>query len=267
MKLALTRYVLRRARRGCLLAMALPVLVGVVNGLAYPSWSRERDVLRPVVQRLSAWLRSDVINVDIFTPEGAFLIPFQHPLTLLAAALAAATLMLPLPAGERSRGGLEVLLSTALTRRKLVLSLAAALVPVALLLGHAPLVGAVLGAVCVGELQHLPLGTYWLVVLNYSLLVAWFGCLALRISVAASDGAHAIRIFAVCTGLAMLLDFLSHALRDYEWVRYATPLGWYEPSPILHNGAPNILSLGVLLLTSLLLLADALRHAQSRRSA
>lgn len=267
MSAALTRFALWRARRGCALALLLPLLVGIVNGLAYPGWSREREVLRPVVQRLSGWMRSDVINVDIFTPEGAFLIPFQHPLTLLAAALAAATLMLQMPAAERGRGGLEILLSTALTRRRLVASLALAIVPVALLLGHAPLFGSVLGALCVGEAQHLPLGTYWLVALNYAALVCWFGCLALRVSVAARDGARAMRIYALCAGVAMLLDFISHAVRHLEWVRLATPYGWYEPSVILRTGSAQPLSLTVLLVSSALLLLDALRHQDSRRSA
>jgi ABC-type transport system involved in multi-copper enzyme maturation permease subunit len=260
-------WVWRRARVGLMLAILLPLLVGTINGLAWPVWSKEREVLRPVLTRLRHFVRTDVADVDIFTPEGAFMIPFQHPLSLLSCAVAMAVLTLPILAGERGRGGLEILLVTRLTRRGLLWGVLRAALPVALCFGHGPLLGTCLGAALVGETGDLPFAIYECMALQLGLLAAWLMALGILIGTWASDGAKALRTYVLVVAISFVLDFTSHAMKGWDAIKYFSPLGWYDPGEMLQRGSMVPTSVAVLAVSAALMFAASLRIADQRRSA
>lgn len=260
-------WIWRRSRIGLVLVCLLPLLVGTINGIAWPVWSKEREVLRPVLMRLRPFVRTEVTEVDIFTPEGAFMIPFQHPLSLLACAIAMAILTLPVLAGERGRGGLEILLTTRLTRKQLLLGILRAALPVALLMGHAPLLGTLIGAALVGEMQALPLATYECISLQLAMLAAWLMALALLVATLAADGTRALRIYVLVVAVTFVLDFTSHALKGMGDLKLASPLGWYDPGVILQSGHTPPVAAMVLLGSALLMILTAFGCAERRTSA
>ncbi len=260
-------WIWRRSRTGLILVTLLPLLVGTINGIAWPVWSKEREVLRPVLLRLRPFVRTEVTEVDIFTPEGAFMIPFQHPLSLLACALAMAMLTLPILAGERGRGGLEILLTTRLTRKGLLRGVLRAALPAALCIGHAPLLGTLIGAALVGEVHALPLATYECIALQLAMLACWLMALGILVGTCANDGTRALRTYVLVVAVTFVLDFSSHALKGMDDIKFFSPLGWYDPGVILQSGHTPPLSAAVLLGTALLMLFTALDAADRRISA
>ena len=153
---------LRRHRLSLGLCGLIPVALGIVAGLLYPTFARERAL----ITAFASQLRIVGEQVDLLKPAGAFTLGFQHPLVLLTLALAPAIPATALPAGERGRGGLDLLLATALPRRAMLGTVLAVVGLAAAWLGATAMVGAGIGSTLAGVAGEVPWGALTVVAAN-----------------------------------------------------------------------------------------------------
>lgn len=244
MNLVLLRFLGRRHGVTVPLCALAPLVIGTLIGFIYPTYSRERETLGPLVKSLKAMFRTDVTMIDIFSPSGAFNIPFQHPITFLSLAVAAAIPALGLPAGERGRGALQLLMATPLSRRALVGTLAVFLLPIAVLMGLAPLLGCVAGASISGVLDEIPLHVYAVTSLNAAAVTAFLGSFALLVSVVSRDRSVATIRYVLGMAWFFLADLGSRLWKYGDWPSYLTPLGYYNPTRILAGESGSSIEYG-----------------------
>ena len=263
----LLRWLLHRHRLSVGLACLLPVILGVILGLIYPTMHRERSL----VQAFGGLLRGlGQGQIDLLSARGGFTLCFQHPLILLDMAVVAAIPATALPAGERGRGALDVLCATPLTRAAVVGTTALFALGAAACLGATGLLGAGLAAAIAGVSGEIPWGTYVAVAANAAALAGCLGAGALLISVAAPDRGAASLWYGVAAAMAFVLDVTARLWRDGEWLAWTTPYGWLRPAAAVADaGGPGSALLGaaVLAVAAGVLLAAALLAADRRRSA
>ena len=157
---------------------------------------------------------------------GIELFSFMIPLLLLVAAIGAGARAI---AGEEETGTLELLLSCPISRSRLVLEKAAALVAELALLGAALLLSLWIGARAAGmaiSLAHLAAATASAV-----LLALLYGALALLVG--AATGRRALSAAAVAAYLVSSLAPLVHAL---DAVKVVSPFYHYAASDPLRHG-------------------------------
>ena len=114
---ALLAFILRRHRFALIACWVVPVLIALAVGLIYPTYAKEREAIERLTKFFGQFFGGDVI--DLLSPKGFLTLPFQHPLTLLMLAISAAAAPLAMPAGDRGRGALDMLLATRLSRSSL----------------------------------------------------------------------------------------------------------------------------------------------------
>lgn len=263
---ALLRFLARRHGVAIALSVMIPVLLSVVGGLVYPSFLSERQVISTLIKTFKITRMLGLGDLDFLSPGGFFLVAFTHPLTLTALSLAPAIPALALPAGERTRGTLELLLATRLGRWKLVVAVALFLVPVAVLAGAMPWVGSVLGVTVAGVFDEAPLAAYGLLSLNAMLLSLFVGSVALLFSVTARERGAATGRYVAFIVLAVLLEFGSNLWSEGSWLLHLTPFGYYDAKGIVLGTAESLRNFVVLGGGSILLCAVAAVCAQRRRS-
>lgn len=261
----LWRFLLRRHGRQLALAWLVPVIVGTVAGIVYPTYARNREALRPIVRLFAKAV--DQETLDFLSPGGFFAMPFQHPITMLLLALTAALPALALPAGERSRGALDLLLATSLTRRRLVRTVGLLVLPAAFCYGWAPYLGIEIGARLAGEAGALPYGRFRLVALQAGALGVALGGIGLWASAVAEDRGGATLRYVVFCVFALMADVVARFWGGQEWTRWFTPLGYYRPSEVIAGSARHALSFGVLLGVGVAAYALAETLADRRRRA
>lgn len=244
----LVRFALRRHRAASWLLWLTPVAVGLIAGLLYPTYAKERGNVRQFVENLPFLKRLlDDDTVDFLSPAGFFNVAFRHPLTFLTFALTAAMPALTCPAADRGRGTLDLLLAAPVRRRVLVRSVAAATALRAAAVGLAPFVGVVVGAAAGGCLDAVPLATFAVTAMNAAAFTASLAGIALFLGATAPDGAAATARFAAAFVALMLLDALSLLWKAGAWIRWLTPGGYYRASEIAGGRADLPLCFGVLL--------------------
>jgi putative exporter of polyketide antibiotics len=136
------------------------------------------------------------------------------------------------PAADRGRGSLDLLLATPLDRGRMICTTFVFTLASAPVVGAAPLAGAWLGAATQGMAGDLPARAFLLAGLSAAALVVCFGCLALLVSVLAVDRGRATIWFIALTSGFVMLDIGSTVLRaeDWiEWLHWLTPTGYYRP--------------------------------------
>jgi hypothetical protein len=269
MSRVLFTFLARRHALTCGLCSLLPMVIGAMIGFVYPSYAMERDVLLPLIKRMplsKIVFRSDLDIVDIFSPSGAFNIPFQHALTQLAFAVSAAIPAIGLPAAERGTGTLHLMLSTRLTRKSLVLTTALFLVPVAAVMGFAPFVGSLIGASGAGVSGQLPLGTYAWTAAHGAALTLFLGAVGLLVSVCSRDRTAATVRYVALMAVFWLVDVASRLWKNQDWISKLTPLGYYNPGVNLGERSHSLFDLSVLLGGAALSVASAMFLEDRRRS-
>ena len=117
----LLRLLLRRHWISVSLCALVPILIGVVIGLIYPTYSQERALLERLGEFAQQFM-SKGGSIDLLSAAGSFSLPFQHPTVLIIYAVIASIPAMALPAGERGRCALDLLLATALSRAALHIS-------------------------------------------------------------------------------------------------------------------------------------------------
>lgn len=248
MNRTLLRFVLRRHRFALIACWLVPVLIAVAVGLIYPTYAKERKALERLLCYVGNLLGGDVI--DLLSPAGFLSLPFQHPLTLLMLAISAAVIPLGLPAGDRGRGSLDLLLSTRLSRQALARTVLGAIFVVGAVFGWAPYLGVWVAAGISGYTAEVPFDRCVLIAFNAGALVVALGTSALFCSATADDGGSATTRFVGFVVVTSALDVLARIWKAGRWLRWGNLLGYYRPPDILADQTSPWLSIGVLLLFS-----------------
>lgn len=265
MNAVIFRFLWRRHRLTILLCSIAPILVGVMIGFIYPSYSKQRALLQ-TFKIAGRFFGGE--QVDLFSAAGAFTLPFQHPIVLALFGVAAGCPVIALPAGERGRRGLDLLLAAPLERRTLMVSLLAFVLSASPLIASACAVGALAGATIAGEAQNLPFATYFLLVVNaFGLLVCLAG-LGAVLSAIAEDRAQMTTWYAASVFLAMALDVAARLWQSQSWIGYLGPYGYFRPAEAVARGGSGIgADIAVLLSAAGLAFAAATFVMSRRRSA
>lgn len=171
---------------------------------------------------------------DYSSPAGYLgieLFSFMVPLLLIIAAVATGAGGI---AGEEDRGTMELLLANPLTRRRIVLEKAGAMVVEAALLGAVLWIALTAGAAIVGmEVSAMRIAA---AVTAAALLAAAFGAVALLAGAALGRRGAAIGVTAALAVAAYLVNSLAGLVDALERLRPLTPFFHYEHPDPLRNG-------------------------------
>lgn len=237
----LFRFLVRRHRLALGLLALVPLLIGSIIGLIYPTFAREREMARNLLKIAHKFFGGE--QIDILSAAGAFTLPFQHPLVFGALALFAAIPALALPAGERGRGGLDLLLATPLERETMVRTIAVFQGCGAPILGLSALIGSFIGAAIAGATGEVAWSRMVLLAFDLTALVLAFSALALLVSVLAADRSQATLFFGVGAFLAFMIDVASRLWRAGAWLGRLTPYGYMRPARVV--GEDGGLGMGI----------------------
>ncbi len=219
----------RRHRFSAAICAAAPGVLGVLVGLIYPTLSGQREAAKALF-KIGQRFFGGSQHLDLFSALGAFTMPFQHPVVLILFAVIGAIPAIALPAGERGRGGLDLLLSTPLERRDLVGTVGVFQAVLAFMIGAGSLAGALVGAAMAGEFAHIPLGQFGVLMLNAAALSFCWGSVALVVSVYAPDRSAATRSTFILVFGFFLVDIAARLWRQGRWVGKLTPYGYLRPA-------------------------------------
>ncbi len=268
MNSTLLRLTIRRHWLSVSLCALLPLIIGGVIGLVYPTYSQERQLAR--LFKLGTQFFGKGGQIDLFSPAGSFSLPFQHPTVLIIYAVITAIPAMTLPAGERGRRSLDLLLSTQLSRTTLVGTLSLFSSLVAILIGLSAYLGAWIGASMSEVTELIPWGTYAMVACNSTSLCAFWSGVAILVSVLARDRASATLYYGVLVAGALSIDIAARLMKSGDWLAWYTPYGYLRPARVIgvETGfQPCIRDIAALLTCALVLHLAAILLAQRRRCA
>jgi hypothetical protein len=256
---------IRRHRFALVATWIVPVLVAVAVGLIYPTYAKEREALTRLLKIADRFFGDDA--VDLLSPVGFLLLPFQHPITLLMLAIAAAVAPLALPAGDRGRGLLDLLLATPLSRRTMSRSVLAVVLFVGATFGWAPYLGVWIAASLAGYSPDIPFATCAVIALNAGALVVALGAAALLCSAVSEDGGAATARFVGFVVVTLAVDVVSRFWKEGRWLRWTSLLGYYHPHDLVAARVSPWLAIGALLGFAAVVYVAAERILVTRRRA
>lgn len=155
---------------------------------------------------------------------------------------------------EEDRGTAELLLTTPVTRRRIVIDKALAFVLVLVALGVVLFVSLLIGS----ELFEMSLGAVEVAAASVqsTLLATTFGGLALAISAALGPRGHAAAITGAVAFASFILYSLAPVVESLDKVQKASPFYWYQADNPIANGF-NLGHTGVLIAATVVLIAVA----------
>jgi ABC-type transport system involved in multi-copper enzyme maturation permease subunit len=236
-------------------------------GYLRPILKEHYFVLEKTFAILRTILPKGLQQIDLFSPEGAFAWPFLHPLSLFLITAVVAIPATAWPAGERSSGGLDLILASPQSRSSLLSAVFRFLLLCALVAALAPLLGSFLGASVCGESNLLPWATYCFIAVNSWALGAFFGSMALMISVLSEDRAQAGLRYGACVVLCFLIDVFGGMHPKGNWIRNLGPFGRFDPYGALRTTDALWIDIPVLFGTALALFALSLWFGNRRKRA
>ena len=264
MNQALLWFLFRRHRLTLGLLLLVPILIGWVIGLLYPQL-RENQALFESLPFIKDFFKSEFVKR--FSAAAIFTLPWQHPLCLITFAVFPAVPILGLPAGERGRGSLDLILATPLERKRLITVTALFALLGSPLLLISCFLGTIAGATTSGDLHLLPLERYPLAGLNAIALSLFWAGAALVISVASRDRPTATLVYSATIVVAFALDSTARIAKGASWLSRWSPYGYFRPADTV-GGSDSWWIHGVgLLIAGVLLLLLARELQQRRRSA
>ncbi len=218
-----------------LLLWSLGVLLMVfIYAAFWPSASTNADQLRQYIEKLPELIRNMVGNADYGTPVGYVqteIFSFMMPILLLVYAIGAGARAI---AGEEEVGTLDLLLSTPISRRRVLLDKVWAMMAGTLALATVVW----LSLVVLGPLYdlHVPLSGLTAATLNLFLLGTAFGMLALLAGVVSGSRGAAI---GASSGLAVgmfVLNTLAPSVDALRPVRFLSAFHYYSGHAPLTSG-------------------------------
>jgi ABC-2 type transport system permease protein len=253
-------HTLRERRRG-LLGWAIGVAALAALMAAYWPSIRDSSELQSFTRNLPEAMRALIGGADYSTATGflnAELFAFMMPLLFLIVAIGMAGRAV---LGEEERGTIDLLLSTPLTRRRMLVEKALGGVLVLIALGTVLLAALLLGDAVVS--MGIPAARLAAISLAVVLVALPFGALALLVSCASGSHGLTLGLTSAAAVAAYMLNALAPLITSLRGWRDASPFAWYASGDVLAGR----LSLGhVALLTgTALVLAAAAAVALDRR--
>ncbi|MCA9321851.1 MAG: ABC transporter permease subunit [Planctomycetes bacterium] len=265
----LFRLLFRRHRLAMGLSALVPLLIGGLIGAVFPTYERERAL----AQMAKLFKFSDRLmggeQMSLFSSEGALSLCFQHPFVMMAAIVLAAIPALGLPAGERNRGALDMVLATPLRRSEMVRTVALLQALTGPWLGLAALMGTGVAYTLGKPGAPNNWAAFPVLALDLAALVMVLAALALLISVRAADRSRASLIYGLCAFGAALWDIVTRFWREIGTLSRLGPFGYVRPAEVLARSGGVVRGLGdaaVLLSLAFVLWWLAVRSEDRRRS-
>jgi ABC-2 type transport system permease protein len=202
----------------------------------YPSVRQNAESLSEVIESLPEGLRRALVgaSADFFSPSGylqARLFALFVPLLLLIYTIGAGSRAI---AGEEEQKTIDILLSTPVPRRRVLLDKA-----LALLLATAGL-GSVVWAVLLATGPPFDVsvgpGPLAAAVANVFLLATAFGAIALAVGAATGRGGLAAGVTSGVAAGSYLVDVLALSVDGLEWLERGTPIFYYRSTEPLTRG-------------------------------
>lgn len=184
---------------------------------------------------------------NLFTLPGALTLGFQHPLAIAMLAVVAAGSSAVAIAGEREAGTLELLLARPISRRRVYLSVLAALLTLVVVLVAAMLLGMIAGVRVHGLGGEVDLTRMPLVFVNGLLLWAAFTTFGLAASVSFDRPGPAIGASLGFLIVNYFLEVLGSLWADAGWTQQYSLIHRFRAEAILTGSANPVdfLVLGV----------------------
>lgn len=227
----------RRHRIALICCCSIPLALGIVIGLVFPKYQEQRELVEKLLTVFSFAKRFfGSEELSMLSPQGAFCLPFQHPIALVSYAVLGAIPALSIPAGERGRGALDLLLAAPLSRARLVLTSAGFVFLIAPFIGLGGFGGALLGGSLSKVSDQLPALSYLYVACTAAALAFCLGAFALLISTASPDRGRATMIYSMAVFVFIGCDVTSRFLGDDgQWLRWFTPYGGLRPVSVVQS--------------------------------
>jgi len=170
---------------------------------------------------------------SFFTLPGALTIGFQHPLAIAMLGIFATGATATAIAGERQRGTLEVLLSRPLSRTKVYLTLAVAILLILAVVLAALLAGMGVGSALQGVAEDIDAGRLPLVFANGLMVWAAFAAFGLAASVSFDRAGPAIGLSLAYLVVNYFVEILGSLWTDVAWSQEYSLLHHFQPGEIL----------------------------------
>jgi ABC-type transport system involved in multi-copper enzyme maturation permease subunit len=263
MNLTLLKFIVYRHRLSVGLAAAVPVFAGTVVGVVYPNYAAHRQLVETLIDSFGTL--KDFFsqgNLDILSASGAFTMPFQHPVCLVAISIVVAIPAISMPAGDRGRGSLDLLSAAPISRGSLIATIAGTALITAPLAALASLSGARIGAGISGVVSEVDWSGYLLVAANEVALGLFLASAALLVSVISADLGAAILRYGVFVFLCLMCDVAARLDQSHPWLSNCTPFGYHRPGSILADGLGTgfgILLGGTAIITALAFVLESRR--------
>ncbi|HXE46319.1 MAG TPA: ABC transporter permease subunit [Conexibacter sp.] len=253
-------HTLRERRRG-LLGWAIGV--AALTALIAVYWPSVRDSpdLQSFTRKLPEAMRALVGGGDYATATGflnAELFAFMMPLLFLVVAIGMGARAV---VGEEDRGTIDLLLSTPLTRRRMVVEKALGGVLVLLALGLVLLAALLLGDAVVG--MGIPAARLAAISLAVVLIALPFGALALLLGCATGSHSLALGVTSAAAVAAYMLNALAPLIGSLARWQDASPFAWYASGDVL-AGRLTVAHTALLIGTALVLAAAAVAAVERR---
>jgi ABC-2 type transport system permease protein len=239
-----------REQRRALAWWAFGLVAAVVLTTAfYPSISRNAASFEKLLDSLPAGLRK-AFGEDFASPAGylqARLFSIFAPVLLLIYAIGAGSRAI---AGEEERQTLDLLLSTPVSRRRVVFDKALAMLCATAVLGAV----LALAIVVTGPPFEISVGVANVVAAaaDCVLLALAFGGVALAVGAGTGRRSVAVGVTAGAAAASYLIDILALSVNGLGWLQRLSPFFFYrDPRPIVHGMDPlDALVLGAIAVVS-----------------
>lgn len=218
----------------------LAVLVAAFGwGLLIPIiFSQFSDAFRDMVA--SGLIPENLMNFgsgSLFSLPGAMTLGLQHPLAIAFVGIFAVGSTSGAIAGEREKGTLEVLLARPISRVRLFVTVAVAIVILLTLVLLALLGGQVVGIMLQGLTDEVDLAAMPLVLANGLLLWGAFAAFGLAASVSFDRHAPALGLSLAYLLLNYFLEILGSLWTDVAWSQEYSLFHHFQPGEILQADA------------------------------
>ena len=170
---------------------------------------------------------------SLFSLGGAMTIGVQHPIAIGFLGVFAVGAAAAAVAGERETGTLEVLLARPLSRRRLYVSLSAAIVIAVGVILALLFIGQVISINALGVADEIDQSQVPLVWANGMLLWGAFAAFSLAASVSFDRGGPAIGLSLAYLGINYFFEILGSFLPDLEWTQEYSLFHHWNPGEIV----------------------------------